>query len=107
MQGADLPDGPSRRSKGHAFSLLVLAAVSTGQRIGRNNIQQEYSARFRDDDHIKMLFRKTPSEEKPEVINMNLLFNSRKVVWDSLSNRYTYLEEELEEDVCEEVEEVF
>jgi hypothetical protein len=76
-------------------------------RIGRNNIQQEYSARFRDDDHVKMLFRKTPSEEKPEVINMNLLFNSRKVVWDSLSNSYTYLEEDLEEDVCEEVEEVF
>jgi hypothetical protein len=45
-------------------------------RIGRNNIQQEYSARFRDDAQINTLFTSFPSEEKPEVINMNLLFNS-------------------------------
>jgi hypothetical protein len=70
-------------------------------RIGRNNIQQEYSARFRDDEHIKMLFRKTPSESKPEVINMNLLFNSRTVVWDLISSTYNYLEED--EDVEEEL----
>ena len=43
-------------------------------RIGRNNIQQEYSARFRDDQQIKTLFTKFASEEKPEVINMNILF---------------------------------
>ena len=78
-------------------------------RIGRNNIQQEYSARFRDDEHVKMLFRKTPSEEKPEVINMNLLFNSRSVVWDPECRTYNYSEEEdldldLEE---EEVEQEF
>lgn len=73
-------------------------------RIGRNNIQQEYSARFRDDDHIKMLFRKTPSEEKPEVINMNLLFNSRKVVWDSQNCSYNYLEEDLDDQDDEEQE---
>jgi hypothetical protein len=45
-------------------------------RIGRNNIQQEYSARFRDDTQINTLFTSFPSEDKPEVVNMNLLFNS-------------------------------
>jgi hypothetical protein len=51
-------------------------------RIGRNNIQQEYSIRFRDDEQINTLFTKFASEEKPEVINMNLLFNSKQVHWD-------------------------
>jgi len=46
-------------------------------RIGRNNIQQQYSVRFRDDEHIKMLFKTYLPEDKPEVVNMNLLFNSR------------------------------
>jgi hypothetical protein len=46
-------------------------------RIGRNNIQQEYSIRFRDDDKIRKLF--TREEVKQEVINMNRLFNSRVV----------------------------
>jgi hypothetical protein len=45
-------------------------------RIGRNNIQQEYSIRFRDDEQINLLFKTFLPEEKPEVINMNLLFNS-------------------------------
>lgn len=43
-------------------------------RIGRNNIQQDYSIRFRDDKHIIKLF--TPEEHKMEVINMNRLFVS-------------------------------
>jgi hypothetical protein len=43
-------------------------------RIGRNNIQQDYSIRFRDDKHIIKLF--TPEEHKLEVINMNRLFVS-------------------------------
>jgi len=43
-------------------------------RIGRNNIQQNYSIRFRDDEQIKKLFY--PELEKQEVRNMNLLFNS-------------------------------
>jgi hypothetical protein len=51
-------------------------------RVGRNNIQQEYSVRFRDDDQIKMLFTKFDSNSKPEVRNMNILFNSKNVVWD-------------------------
>jgi hypothetical protein len=51
-------------------------------RIGRNNIQQEYTIRFRDDEQINTLFTKFASEEKPEVINMNLLFNSKNINWD-------------------------
>ena len=43
-------------------------------RVGRNKIQQEYSVRFRDNDLIKKLF--LPSKNKPEVANMNRLFNS-------------------------------
>jgi hypothetical protein len=42
-------------------------------RVGRNNIQQNYSIRFRDDAQIHTLFATLSSEEKPEVINMNLL----------------------------------
>jgi hypothetical protein len=49
-------------------------------RVGRNNIQQNYSVRFRDDSQIMKLF--TSETEKPEIINMNILFNSRKVEWD-------------------------
>jgi hypothetical protein len=47
-------------------------------RIGRNNIQQEYSARFRDDSQIQTLFTTFASEDKPEVVNMNILFTSKK-----------------------------
>ena len=46
-------------------------------RIGRNNIQQEYSVRFRDDETIQTLFKTFMPEEKPEVVNMNILFTSR------------------------------
>ena len=42
-------------------------------RIGRNNIQQNYSIRLRDDDQIYKLFY--TEEDKPEVRNMNILFN--------------------------------
>lgn len=48
-------------------------------RIGRNNIQQNYTIRFRDDEQILKLF--TSETEKPEIINMNRLFNTRKVIW--------------------------
>ena len=51
-------------------------------RVGRNNIQQEYSARFRDDDQIKTLFTRFASADKPEVLNMNMLFNSKNVKWN-------------------------
>ena len=62
-------------------------------RVGRSNIQQTYTLRFRDDVSIMKLF--TNETEKPEIINMNRLFNSNKVVW----NGSTY------EDVKEEVNE--
>jgi hypothetical protein len=48
-------------------------------RIGRNNVQQTYTIRFRDDEQILKLF--TSETDKPEIINMNKLFNSRNVVW--------------------------
>ncbi len=53
-------------------------------RIGRNNIQQEYSARFRDDIQITTLFTKISSENKPEVINMNQLFNCKNIKWNGV-----------------------
>jgi len=43
-------------------------------RVGRNNIQQSYTLRFRDDQQILKLF--TADTEKPEIINMNRLFSS-------------------------------
>ena len=42
-------------------------------RIGRNNIQQDYTLRFRDDSLIHKLFKE--EKDKPEVINMNRLFS--------------------------------
>ena len=49
-------------------------------RVGRFNIQQNYTIRFRDDSQILKLL--TTETNKPEVINMNKLFNSNKVSWD-------------------------
>jgi hypothetical protein len=43
-------------------------------RIGRNNVQQDYTIRFRDDDMIEQLFRK--SENNLEAKNMCALFSS-------------------------------
>ena len=43
-------------------------------RIGRNKLQQTYTVRFRDDELIKRIF--VSSSNKPEVENMNRLFNS-------------------------------
>jgi hypothetical protein len=43
-------------------------------RIGRNNIQQDYTIRFRCNEQINKLF--TSEVDKPEVINMNKLFSS-------------------------------
>ena len=49
-------------------------AIQAMGRVGRNKIQQNYSVRFRDDGIVKKLF--IPEQNKPEVINMNKLFNS-------------------------------
>ena len=57
-------------------------------RIGRNNIQQTYTVRFRDDSQINKLF--TSDTDKPEVINMNKLFNTRLVKYENGE----YIEEE-------------
>jgi hypothetical protein len=59
-------------------------------RIGRNNIQQTYTLRFRDDAQILKLF--TSETDKPEIINMNVLFNTRKVVWQD--NQYIKIEDD-------------
>ena len=69
-------------------------------RIGRNNIQQEYSARFRDDDQIKTLFTKFRSEDKPEVLNMNVLFNSGNIKWNG-TDYVEVTEEELNQQAVE------
>jgi hypothetical protein len=45
-------------------------------RIGRNNIQQNYSVRFRDDGMVERLFREIPLDENIEVTNMTRLFCS-------------------------------
>ena len=44
-------------------------------RIGRNKLQQTYTVRFRDDELIKRIF--VSASNKPEVENMNKLFNSK------------------------------
>ena len=43
-------------------------------RVGRNNLQQNYSIRFRSDEHINLLMY--PELNKQEAINMNLLFQT-------------------------------
>ena len=43
-------------------------------RIGRNRIQQEYTARFRDDAMIKLLFQNIDPKQNRETINMCALF---------------------------------
>jgi len=50
-------------------------------RIGRNNIQQTYTVRFRDNSQITKLF--TSDTEKPEMINMNKLFNTKKMIYEN------------------------
>lgn len=77
------------------LSLTQEKIIQALGRIGRNNIQQEYSARFRDDAQIKTLFTRVASTDKPEVINMNVLFNSRNMKWTG--QEYEEMPEEKEE----------
>ena len=63
-------------------------------RIGRNNVQQTYTVRFRDDEQILKLF--TSETEKPEIINMNRLFNTRKVIWKD--NLYVEVPDDIDDD---------
>lgn len=69
-------------------------------RIGRNNIQQTYTVRFRDDEQIMKLF--TSETDKPEIINMNRLFNTHKVVWQNDS--YVEIQDDLEDDAGIEID---
>ena len=62
-------------------------------RIGRSNIQQTYTVRFRDDQQILKLF--TSETEKPEIINMNRLFNTHKVIWKD--STYIEIEDDLDD----------
>jgi hypothetical protein len=62
-------------------------------RIGRSNIQQTYTVRFRDDEQILKLF--TSETEKPEIINMNRLFNTHKVIWKN--NTYIEIADDLDD----------
>ena len=71
-------------------------------RVGRNNIQQTYTVRFRDDVQILKLF--TSETDKPEIINMNRLFNSRKVIWQD--KQYIEIEDDIEDDAGVEEEEL-
>ena len=83
--------------------LCVNATTCDLTPIGRNNIQQTYTVRFRDDAQIAKLF--TNDTEKPEIINMNKLFNSKKVIFEN--NAYVEVENddiEEEEDNSEELE---
>jgi len=64
-------------------------------RIGRNNIQQTYTVRFRDDEQIMKLF--TAETDKPEIINMNRLFNTHKVIWRD--NKYVEIEDDVEDEI--------
>jgi hypothetical protein len=43
-------------------------------RIGRNNIQQTFTIRFRDNAQIARIF--TADARKPEIVNMNRLLSS-------------------------------
>jgi len=69
-------------------------------RIGRNNIQQTYTIRFRDDSQISKLF--TSETEKPEVRNMNILFNSSNVKYEYENGEYIEIPEENDELIVEE-----
>jgi len=63
-------------------------------RVGRNNIQHTYTIRFRDNRSIYTLF--SQHADKPEIVNLNRLFNSKKVVWQN--GEYIEVEEGEEED---------
>jgi hypothetical protein len=55
-------------------------------RVGRENIQQTYTIRFRNDKHIEMLFDE--NAYKPEVIIMNILFTKQNICWNNEIKKY-------------------
>lgn len=58
---------------GKDLDLTQEKIIQSMGRAGRGNIQQNYTVRFRNDDHITKLFKS--DVVKPEVINMNKLFS--------------------------------
>ena len=59
---------------GKDLNLTQEKIIQAMGRVGRNNIQQTYTLRFRDNSQILKLF--TDDTEKPEVVNMNKLLIS-------------------------------
>ena len=90
---------------GKDLSLTQEKIIQSLGRIGRSNIQQEYTARFRDISQINMLFQHLNFSEKPEVINMNILFNSKNIKWNKETLEYEEIEEIIEEQIDELIDE--
>jgi hypothetical protein len=82
---------------GKDLNLTQEKIIQAMGRVGRGNLQQNYSIRFRDNAQILKLF--TNETDKPEIINMNICYNSKKVVWDGAN--YVEQPEDEEEDVVE------
>uniref|UniRef100_A0A6C0HWZ4 Helicase/UvrB N-terminal domain-containing protein n=1 Tax=viral metagenome TaxID=1070528 RepID=A0A6C0HWZ4_9ZZZZ len=61
------------------MTLTQEKAIQSLGRIGRNHIQKDYSVRLRDDEQARKIF--WPEPNKPEVRNMNILFNCRNIIW--------------------------
>ena len=61
------------------MTLTQEKAIQSLGRIGRNHIQKDYSVRLRDDEQARKIF--WPELNKPEVRNMNILFNCRNIIW--------------------------
>ena len=80
---------------GKDLNLTQEKIIQAMGRVGRGNLQQNYSIRFRDNAQILKLF--TNETDKPEIINMNVCYNSKKVVWDG-ANYVEQPEDENEED---------
>jgi len=67
-------------------------------RIGRGNIQQEYTVRFRDDSIIKNLFN--PTVENMEAVNMNRLFCAPDGYYDDYERpEYSSTEHDSEKEI--------
>jgi hypothetical protein len=77
---------------GKDLNLTQEKIIQAMGRVGRGNLQQNYSIRFRDNAQILKLF--TNETDKPEIINMNVCYNSKKVVWDGVN----YLEQPEDEE---------
>jgi hypothetical protein len=85
---------------GKDLNLTQEKIIQAMGRVGRGNLQQSYSIRFRDNAQILKLFTSQP--DKPEIINMNICYNTKKVVWDGAN----YIEQPEEDNEAEEGEQI-